>query len=412
MSSSSSLVIRFGIELELLLASTGKKHNSWSSLAGDLSKRLTAAGVPNHVGDDHTYAEWSIVPEMTVEDNNPYHYGVELVSPIYTASEITTFHNTLITIFDLLNSSPDNISLIPTPRTSSHIHLSRDLPLSVDEVARLAKAALYYESKLDSLMPVERGSGTTTHWAQSNRELGVNPVFGGLEMCGALGKIDMAVGRGHGRGLVVVEPRAIDLDYGTQRACWATTPANRKGDVLRLANVVMAMNMVSSDSRVAIVCHHREEHFVRGKTYKWDFSGLLSVAAAQALASTAEPSSSDSPSESGVAWREASGPKHVLRDDIDLGIDLLNPGIPNTIEFRQPPGSLSAEDALNWVVLAVAFFAGAVKPELEDWIGELGTVLQLGGKDLGWEHLRGLEKLLEVMPPAGCKCKYCHNSQT
>lgn len=217
----------------------------------------------------------------------------------------------------------------------------------------------------------------------------------------------MAVGRGVvGGGAVVAEAMGTDLDYGARPAC-SVASANGEGleDVLRLGSVVMAMNMVSRDSRVAVVCDHMKEHFVRGKTYKWDFSGLLSVASEKALPSTAElspPSSSSSSSDSHFkaksAWRKGLGLKYVLRDDIQLGIDLLNPGIPNTLEFRQPPGSCSAEDAFKWVVLAVAFFSGAVKPEVVGWTKPWGVVLKLGAKDLGWEHLGGLEKLLGAKP--------------
>ncbi|KAK4141386.1 uncharacterized protein C8A04DRAFT_14110 [Dichotomopilus funicola] len=360
-SSSSSPVIRFGIELELLLASTANKHNSWDSLARDLSEKLIAAGVPNHVGDDHTYAEWSIVHEITVKDHNPYHYGVELVSPIYTTSEISTFHNTLVTIFDLLNSCPNDISLIPTDRASSHIHLSRDPPLSAEEAARLAKATLYYELALDSLILRELGSGRTTYWAQSNRAPGANPVLHELETCCAMNRIDMAMGRGDGGvvgvGVVVIDTAGAGPTSGAQPTC-GIYPGGSE-DLVRLAKVVMAVNMVSRDSRMALCCGHLGAHFVRGKTYKWDFSGLLSVAAKQALASTAE-----------------------------------SPGIPNTVEFRQPPGSKSAEDALKWVVLAVAFFAGAVKPEVEGSTKALDIVLKLGEEEVGWEHLGGL-KLFE-----------------
>lgn len=61
---------RFGVEIELLLESTGRKHKTWHSLAMDLSKRLAKAGIPNRVDESGDYSEWSIVREVTVQDPN------------------------------------------------------------------------------------------------------------------------------------------------------------------------------------------------------------------------------------------------------------------------------------------------------------------------------------------------------
>lgn len=66
-----SASLQFGIEIELLLGGRKKAHSSWKSLASDLSKRLTAVGIANHVNEggdkavEH-YREWSIVREVTI----------------------------------------------------------------------------------------------------------------------------------------------------------------------------------------------------------------------------------------------------------------------------------------------------------------------------------------------------------
>lgn len=63
--------LQFGIEIELLLGGRKKAHSSWKSLASDLSKRLAAAGIANHINEggdkavEH-YREWSIVREVTI----------------------------------------------------------------------------------------------------------------------------------------------------------------------------------------------------------------------------------------------------------------------------------------------------------------------------------------------------------
>lgn len=63
--------LQFGIEIELLLGGRKKAHSSWKSLANDLSKRLTVAGIANHINDggdkavEH-YREYSVVREVTI----------------------------------------------------------------------------------------------------------------------------------------------------------------------------------------------------------------------------------------------------------------------------------------------------------------------------------------------------------
>lgn len=68
--SSSSPSLQFGIEIELLLGGRKKAFSSWKALASDLSKRLSLAGIANHVHDDakalENYEQWAIVREVTV----------------------------------------------------------------------------------------------------------------------------------------------------------------------------------------------------------------------------------------------------------------------------------------------------------------------------------------------------------
>jgi len=62
---------QFGVEIELLLGSRKKSYSSWSSLAKDVSKRLSKAGINNHINESNSksydnYREWSIVQEVTI----------------------------------------------------------------------------------------------------------------------------------------------------------------------------------------------------------------------------------------------------------------------------------------------------------------------------------------------------------
>lgn len=121
--------------------------------------------------------------------------------------------------------------------------------------------------------------------------------------------------------------------------------------------VVEAMNLFPAASAYGRA-HGRSRDFVRGKVYKWDFSRMLTASAAA------------------------------------------------TVEFRQPPGSVAAEEAAAWVTLAVAFVAGAVggagvpvdpaaiAPEGAS-PDELWGLLWSGARALGWENLGGVEALFE-----------------
>lgn len=71
MSAMTHASLQFGIEIELLLGGRKKAHSSWKSLANELSRRLAAAGIANHINDggdkavEH-YREYSIVREVTI----------------------------------------------------------------------------------------------------------------------------------------------------------------------------------------------------------------------------------------------------------------------------------------------------------------------------------------------------------
>lgn len=68
---------RFGIEIELLLASKKHKARTFQALAEEVSKRLSKAGIPNHITESNDkspgkYRKWSIVQEISIE-STPTH---------------------------------------------------------------------------------------------------------------------------------------------------------------------------------------------------------------------------------------------------------------------------------------------------------------------------------------------------
>lgn len=275
---------------------------------------------------------------------------MELVSAIYTSDAMPALQTDLATIFSVLSH---NYTMTPTHRSSSHIHISRvNPPFTTADLAVLSKATLYFEHALDALMPASRAS----HWAKSNRSAD-NPALTGLTLAQCLSKIDSSA----------AAAAAAEVDGST---------AGRR--------IVETMNLCAPTSRWALA-HGRTAPFVRGKTYKWDFTGLL----------VASPPAQDGGADCGrVAVGNASG-----------GGGGATGGIVGTVEFRQPSGSLTAEDALGWVVLGVEFVAGAVEvgAGLSMGLGvaggkggsfkELRGLLEVGREVLGWEDMKSLEHL-------------------
>ncbi|KAK4131584.1 hypothetical protein BT67DRAFT_153500 [Trichocladium antarcticum] len=236
---------RFGIEIELHLASRTQKHTQWKFLATELSGRLAQAGIANHIkeAEDKSaskYRKWSIVKELTIPENTAeYRFGLELVSPIYTPAT-PTWAPDLDTIFTTLTTS---FHLQPHDKCATHIHISRGgpTPLSAAELATVAHAALHHEGALDTLMPRHRRgqTGSNAYWARSNR---LAPPLAGLSLRECLRHIDAAGGL-FGGGLYPV---------------------------------VRAMNLFPRASVRGVVCGATED-FVHGKGYKWDFTGMLSA---------------------------------------------------------------------------------------------------------------------------------------
>ncbi len=114
------------------------------------------------------------------------------------------------------------------------------------------------------------------------------------------------------------------------------------GSVTSTRAVVESMNLFPAASAYGRA-NGKKHDFVRGKVYKWDFSGML-----------------------------ANG----------LG----------TVEFRQPPGSTSLREATGWITLALTFVAAVVGGGFEvvdrdngARLEELWCLLVAGAGSLGWE---------------------------
>ncbi|KAM7194467.1 putative amidoligase enzyme domain containing protein [Naviculisporaceae sp. PSN 640] len=377
---------QFGVEIELLLGSRKKSHPNWKSLARDLSKRLAKAGIANHVneGNDKSrenYREWSLAQEITIPSQPAKNlWGIELVSPIYPI--YSYWAADLDKIFSVLHSS--SFQIVPSPNCSTHVHISSTpLPLSAQELAALARSVLYYEPALDLLVPTNR-RGSVAYWCQSNR---ANPTLrqvdaGGLGSC--LGLLDEIVAAGPSISSIQeayqygdddTSPGGSSSSFSSSSSTAATSISEEEFQTQAVQarmtrNIVAAMNLFPANSAYGR-SHGKKKDFMRGKVYKWDFTGML-------------------PSSYGTGDNGGAGR--------------------GTVEFRQPPGSLSAEDAAGWITLAVAFVAGAmaVGPHLGHGTGgadeiqggspeELWGLLAAGSEALGWESLGAVEGLFARM---------------
>jgi hypothetical protein len=256
--------------------------------------------------------------------------------------------------------------MAPSGNCSTHIHVSATpLPLNSTELSSLAKAALYFEPALDRLVPAER-RGSTAYWCQSNR---ASIALKALGLGDCLSMLDAAV--------YLTPPSTATSSFSSSSSShWSSSSSpggGRKDSGIGGSSeqsatraVVETMNLFPAASAYG-KAHGKKHNFIRGKVYKWDFTGMLT-----------RSSSSSSSSRDGSIM-PARG----------------------TVEFRQPPGSTSAEDAKGWVSLVLAFVAGvtttsstwsvsgavrAAEGESEGGsVEELWGVVVNGASVLGWE---------------------------
>ncbi|GAB1320938.1 Amidoligase enzyme [Madurella fahalii] len=250
---------QFGIEIELFLGSRKQKSPTFQSLAEEVSQKLRKAGISNHIQQSNDksagkYRKWSIVQEVSIMPSLT-HYGIELVSPIYTLpsgssssssssggnGSSTHWATELSKLFATLHK---HFLVSPSAKCATHVHVSgAPAPLSAGELAGLAKTAVYFEPAVDFLVPADRRGAT--YWCQSNR---ASPALQGLALGECLAALDGAAAAG--------------------------AAAEAAADGMGTAAVVEAMNLVAAASPAGRSFRHTAD-FVHGKVYKWNFTGML-----------------------------------------------------------------------------------------------------------------------------------------
>ncbi|KAI0427370.1 hypothetical protein F5Y09DRAFT_344772 [Xylaria sp. FL1042] len=341
---------RFGLEIELLLSSRTKNHKSWKSLASELSIRLNRGGIPNHLNESNdsspqNYIEWSISQEVTI----PVHigkrnqWGIELVSPIFTPTGAWPTH--LSMIFRILKKY---FIITLSSHCSTHIHISTTPPLSPSTLSSLAKSILYFEPALDALFPPSR---RTSYWCQSNR---TNPTLQNLTLAQCFAYLDACV----------------SSPFPSPHHHFPHPHYEYENDPINL--IVRAMCLFPAHSAYGRA-HGVTTDFVHG-VYKWDLSGLLvtpllppsrihSPSILSSLISTAQDQIEPTQSYEGALGTYS----HRRGKDESPPPPPPPAQIPTTrrkklqtIQFRQPPGIQTAEEACTYVELAVSFVAGSI----------------------------------------------------
>ncbi|KAF2745039.1 hypothetical protein M011DRAFT_460517 [Sporormia fimetaria CBS 119925] len=177
MSSSNSVDIQFGAEIEVLCYPR-QRYASWEVFALRLRDSLTNPKLgPQklrcHISTvvDKTakrYKEWSIVEEETIAATKDT-YAVELVTPVFKFSE-RDWHQELSTAWSQLKGFGP---VAENPHCSTHVHLSpKPSPArpngtwELSDVQKIAKAVLYFERAVDAVMPARRWLNP---YCQSNR---------------------------------------------------------------------------------------------------------------------------------------------------------------------------------------------------------------------------------------------------
>jgi hypothetical protein len=221
--------------------------------------------------------------------------------------------------------------MAPSPHCSTHVHIS-GMPLPLTPTQLSALAkAALYFEPALDQLVPAERRASNAYWCQSNR---ASVALRSLSLQECLLTVD------EGWDLPAVHP--------------SSEPADHK----RIRALVGSMNLFPASSTYG-KAHGKKHDFVRGKVYKWDFSRMLP-----------RPSSSSSKG-------NTTGPT------------------PCTVEFRQPSGSRSAEDAKGWITLVLALVTGATRTT--SWeplsaagmrgatIEELWALVVTGASMLGWD---------------------------
>ena len=152
-------ILLYGIELEVLLRPRQPQNlDSWVKIAKVVSQNLSQKNIDNYVFEegDKDFKKWIIDHDGTIKkDPKANQWGLELVSRI--CQPTTWWSRTLNVVWESLTK---DFEVIPSDSCGTHVHVSllreEGWKGRFDRLKRIAKAVVYFERCIDSLMPAHR----------------------------------------------------------------------------------------------------------------------------------------------------------------------------------------------------------------------------------------------------------------
>lgn len=271
----------FGVELEILLqVPEGAPWKRWGKLVSHLSKALNELTVPIPTeivedGDTSEYRSWAITTDGSIRQDRRTTFGFEMVSPITEHDFPTEWITEYLNLWRCILHKDYGLKAVSDDSCGTHVHVSPFLNQSwfdqAEGLKRIAKAIIYFERCVDSLVPEHRRNNI---FCQSNR---YNPRLRSRKISDILDEID-----------TVEDP--VALAY-----------------------------LMCSDSATQMTC---------SRYYKWNFTSFTKAGAQRPRKTTVEfrqPPGVTDP-DTAIAWTQFAlafvvGAMAAMGDDIEGGID-------------------------------------------------------------------------------------------
>ncbi|KAL2262487.1 hypothetical protein VTK26DRAFT_1168 [Humicola hyalothermophila] len=370
---------RFCVELGLVIRSRRRDHTDASSLEEEISSRLTRAGIPNHIARDRTTIplsshEWTIAPELCIRSRpRDHHFGMRLVSPFLRFCSRSSSSS----------SSPSTTSTSSSSSSSSAAAAAVPFPSRPAPSRRTAES---WQSSIRDLLAAlnKHFELTTTHQCYTHVHVVPSAGYWTLRQAQSLAKSALYF------------ERCLD----------ALVPPYRRRSVWAKSN--------------------RHNRYFAGLSMDECFARVDAQASFEALGARMNWCSGASPT--GAALRDrvgaagaAGGGKRMagagLGEEVEVPRDFEHDGYRwnfmnlsqgagfGTIEFRQPPGSTSAEEAITWVMLVgclarLSCGPGATPdPAVRAQLKSLGEWLVYEAEWSGMPNKRLLKELVKQAAP-------------
>ncbi|KPM39424.1 hypothetical protein AK830_g7163 [Neonectria ditissima] len=195
-------IFLFGFELELILEPRPDAPiKRWEDFTQELSNLLSHNSIQNQILRDGTspnYKKWTITSDGSIKQNRGKQWDLELISVIHGKHD--DWKKAQNALWPALQS---RFSIMPSDRCGTHVHVSckRKNGWGLKGLQRVAKAVVYYERCIDSLMPEHR---LRNRFCKNNR---YNPALWNKSMKEIFEAIDAYEGpKGHSKLAGLISP--------------------------------------------------------------------------------------------------------------------------------------------------------------------------------------------------------------